>query len=378
METAPAAREKLLERALTDDAEIALEDKVLDSRPDLQSWINGRLNDEDYAVARTNRLRKESDGAWRFRLRVGKHGREHELELAARFAADGRITRVSTVSSKELSPRQSEQVIRWVRDNVLVALALLAGIAYVLVRIPLVIFYSKLGTTPDEVGLGTQDVVRQSVLILGAIAIACIVCLLVQTVITYLFLGETQVARRLIELEDERVGVVASTILAIGYTASLLSPVLSFAGTWALAFGLGLVIAPVICRFLPGARVAREAVYDRTRRIRIFSFPALAPAFGFSVVAALAAGLVITALVTAQDVREGGSVTFPLLVWTARPVEVIDGKLPQAVRSDNSCADLRYLGTGSQRVVLYDTRRGQVVSVPGGDVTLAFPKSCQD
>jgi hypothetical protein len=380
MEPDPELRAKLLGQTLASGADLEIDRHVFDSVPALSLSIDQQLHDSDYAAVGAGRPRKERSDGWTFRLRTGKRGRDREIKMSAAVDSEGKIERLSTLYSGELPPRTSEAVVRWMRDNVLVALALLAGVAYVLVRIPLVIFYSKLGTTPDEVGLGTEDVVRQSVLILGGIAAICILYMLATLVALYFFLGEVQVAHRARELEGRTIGSIAGAILIVGYlvfTACLLlaaTEVVSTVFLWGMS---AIVIALIVCRLLPGLRTSRGAVRERLRRVRAFSVAEFAPVVSLVVLVWLALLLPAFSAITAEQVQKGGSVSFPLLVWTARPVEAVDGKLPTDIRADDSCRFLRYLGASGQRVILYDTRLRRSVSVPNGDVTLTFPLSCR-
>lgn len=63
----------------------------------------------------------------------------------------------------------SEDLKKWLAANVVPALTLIGVTLYVLLRLPYAMYYGRLGTTPEDVGLGYVEMLAQSALGLGAV-----------------------------------------------------------------------------------------------------------------------------------------------------------------------------------------------------------------
>lgn len=87
----------------------------------------------------------------------------------------------------EASPteRQSRRLFGWLRADTAAALAVGGLGLYVILRLPYAVYYARLGTTPEEVGLSYVDILGKSTLgVLTGLALSLVVALVIGFIVT--------------------------------------------------------------------------------------------------------------------------------------------------------------------------------------------------
>jgi len=101
----------------------------------------------------------------------------------AQVDAKGLLKRISSFQTERVEKKGILQdLITWAKDNPIQALGLAGGILYILLRVPLSVFYAGLGVTPEDVGFSNVTILLQSFSV--SIAVLLIGTLIVLIVLT--------------------------------------------------------------------------------------------------------------------------------------------------------------------------------------------------
>jgi hypothetical protein len=83
-------------------------------------------------------------------------------------------------------PQPSRRFLGWIRHDTAASLAVGGLVLYVILRLPYSIYYAKLGTTPEEVGLSYADLLGKSTLgVLLALALGLLLWFAISYLITW-------------------------------------------------------------------------------------------------------------------------------------------------------------------------------------------------
>jgi hypothetical protein len=274
--------------------------------------------------------------------------------------------------------------------NPLAAAGVLGGAAYLALRIPTAIFYARLGTTPDDVGLGPQVLVPQSlvllVVILFAMAAGTVGVYLVsdsRTMLSFAVAGRFANDRRwLHSLGAAVIPVVVGSVVAVGGAEAAVAVVSDLPAwlSWLIALVLFVAatrISATAVLLIPGAASARRELYAQRRRRRDWWERRRAFLNGVLSIALTALVLLsVIAYAGGTSVVHGGDAQGKLFPWRAIPAEVDWKSTAAKARFTNRCGELRLLGSTSNQVVLYDTRLDRAFRVPLNDVSVSTAIDC--
>lgn len=294
-------------------------------------------------------------------------------------ASDGRI---EEIVAEPVRPSPARWLVELATEHPVVAGGLAVGILYALLRVPLMLFYGRFDTTPEEVGFGNVNLIRQSVFVLALIG----ALFLLYVGIGWLFgLPIRQVfalARRcelLDRARDQRalalVAAVPLIAMPLSGPAAMISVVLDGV-LWIIA----LVWLAVVTRFvvsMPRFREPRAAVEEASRRS---DHGLVARLLSRLLVGLMVLGLCVVvplwAWKDADRVRDGEVARGRLFPWRALPVHVTwNGKRP-AIEFGNDCRYLRYLGEANGHVVLFDSRADKTHRVTDSDINIRIDRKC--
>jgi hypothetical protein len=344
--------------------------------------------DPGHIVTITAAIRAQGDNVWT-QWQVEGTGRAPMVQaVTARVDQDGGLSDLDVTAAGE--PRQQppwRRATAAVAANPVAATGVVGGATYLTLRIPTDIFYARLGMTPDDVGLGPQVLVPQSLSLLGVI--------LVSGAVLYAA-AQSETARCLAVIkrfaEDGRwfrslsgivIVVVFGLFVIVGGAWTAASVIDRDAPEWisaVVAVLLFLVAAAISARLIllvPGARTTRRELRAQRRRRRDWRerrSGVLIGGLSLALTALLLLSLV--AYTEGTSVISGGDAQGNLLPWRAIPAE-IDWK-PTAAKADltNRCGELRLLGSAANQLVLYDTRLDRAFRVPIADVSVSTAIDC--
>lgn len=281
----------------------------------------------------------------------------------------------------------------WLSDLGALAITAIGLALYVAMRIPTAVFYMRLGTSPEEVGIGYTDILSRSTL-------GTLVCLVVGSVFVYSSLSYLSIA-----LVGTRTVAIARTLW--NHEGDITT--MDDAAFEARVVALRVVAAkhPVFFTRLAGdvdeycrrlrrrrelARLAnptdaevselaslqglRTTVPQTLRAMLALGSPSRRHVQRLIAVSAVVVLAALTTLATfeAEAVRDGDSPWLhevPLFSFDAQPVELVPLDDPQAGLAElTRRSELFLLGRNDSVVVLYDADSDDTLRVPTGDFYL--------
>ena len=359
--------------------------RVVSGREDLTQRIAAQQQDPQFWVV-VHEVTRSTDTEWG-RVRINRLTEAPmALAVVARLNSDGLITRLEATETAALHehPPIGVRVRGAVTTNPLPAIGLLGGALYVALRIPVGLFYNDLGVTPDEVGLGPEELVPQSLTLL----VVFIVAALLFGVLMLIIQPGVRAAQAVERLQRRGSSALAGRLVATIGTVTFIGAATGYiplANEWygifvgLLAGALAFALAGRVADTLPWARVeldqvrARErraaARWDRSKLVVIY-VAVFAPVL-------LLGAMPIWALSDADAVRGGNDAQGRLSPWRALPAQLSWHDASGAVRLTNDCRHLRLLGTSDGQLVLFDTRLDRVFRVPVARASAAVVRDCQ-
>lgn len=390
VEIEPTYREQLLVEALSEDA-VWHDAGDTYGRAAIGGKIGDELEDSCFFVSLSGRPAKLTE-QWHFSWRVISSNagddpqtvavrRQHVMATAT---SDGKLSEIVS-HAPTIAPESTwRRTAKRLSGNIIAMVAVAAGVAYALLRIPLSVFYNELGVTPEQVGFGTDQLVKQSAGMFALIIIGGLVLGFAFHAYLQPWLQGMMIAGRLAATGQRNrawaVGAIlcSPSLLFIGWvvlvTHAPFDQTLFLVTNVALLAALALI--PYAARAVPGAEAARVLIADRTRRSNTVNQGRWLMVAYFSALA-LFVGLPIAARESARTVRDGGTVTTSWLPWKARAAELRWSKAARPIKLHNDCAHLRYLGNTDKRVVVYDTGFQRAFSIPEAEaVVVTTEKKC--
>jgi hypothetical protein len=279
--------------------------------------------------------------------------------------------------------------------NPLAAVGVVGSATYLALRLPTQLFYARLGTTPDEVGLGPQVLVPQS---LGLLALILLGGALVYPIARSRTALSLKVVPRLWQDQRRLRAFCAGAIVVVVFLAVLWLGIEAVDALlrldsdlrvdeplpdWMLVMLLALVVwlaafvaprAGMVVR--GGAEARRELTAERRRRRdrweRRYTFLSGTLAVTFATLLLLT----VIALNSGGAVRDGGDAGGELFPWRAVPATVAWKETAARAELTNRCGELRMLGGANSQVVVFDTRRDQAFRIPLADATVSTMVDC--
>jgi hypothetical protein len=385
-------RWKAIERLWAEDGRLVVDGlTVASTRAELDEHIARERTDPAFYVSLKGQPQRSGKLEWG-RWEVRRVQAEPELKkLTVRQDGDGRVAEVeatpdtATAAGGAVSRRLREVAL----ENPLATAGLLGGALYLALRLPVGLFYGDLGVTPDEVGVGPEVLIPQSLALIAIFAV--LVGSVVGTILLLLpVMKAIVVAGRLRDLGDARAAArihreiyaaAAGGLLAGAVLAELTSPPLIVA--LVVLVGVPLVVTPLGAALAAGRgpaaaelRELQDRIYRRGRSFELYRelvvLAAMYAALGLLVV------LPLWSLLDAGAVRSGGTAGKRVLPWRALPVEL--RWKPDAARPpemSRSCRNLRLLGVGNGQAVVFDTRLDRVFRIPVADASIAVNRDCR-
>jgi hypothetical protein len=281
------------------------------------------------------------------------------------------------VATPEPAPRAG-LVATWVAYNPAQVLALFAVVTYAALRIPTTIFYSELGVSPDEVGLGDYTLIKASLLVVAGYALSGLIVGLLMNALASVT-GFPEAFFGALPADDHAHWRVKASLAVWGVTGSICAVALTLGGIGvtpfsisgevaAAAFGSSVIVSWLLLRkWRPTVwKVATSALTKdrRARRWRTASSYALLGAIPM-----LYLVLILAAVEQSNEVKHGGTVEYTALPWHADAASVT-WTTPGAAKLPG-CHVLRYLGSSSGRLVFFDASDHRVFRVPAADAVVA-------
>jgi hypothetical protein len=289
---------------------------------------------------------------------------------------------------------RAQRLIGLASDNPVAAAGLAGGALYLALRLPVGLFYSTLGVSADDVGVGPQVLVPQSLLLVVSFLAAVLAVAALMYMSTPVFF--TRLGADLLRADGDHrpwrainVITIAAVPLVLGLDIGGLAllhsvedflPFTHFVAVVLLAFLLTVLAmdgASILLRRrsreLDEAAAAGEWRYRRLRGARM-----LAAAVAIALIfygALLLGALPFWAKLDAGRVRSGGTAGGVLTPWRALPV-TIHWMKPDHVALVNNCVTLRLLGVGNAQIVLYDTKLDKLFRIPVADAEASVDRSC--
>jgi hypothetical protein len=391
-------------------------EKVIDARNESNPLICNRLIEEAFASGArfTNREGEEFVGREAIAELVSKEvlDPEHWVRLKGRIspAGDRYVFRWSVSSS--ISAPQNElcwltldddgkidtltvrhavdapvpvgrQVFEWSREHPAPALAAAAGVLYAVLRVAMALFYNQLGITPEEAGFTNDELLRQSVILLGALVVYGLILVAVNwlTAVPFGRLRAVNRRLRLAQREKDRRLLVALTVAPFILTfLAMMMLLLTAHRTLALIadvlFLLAFPLVPRVVLRLPAAEQVAPLAEESVRRSRNLRPQHAFASAGIAVLIVLLTSLPLAAHVAAEDVKDGGKATGRLLPWRALPATIKWTTKSVPVKLTNNCRYLRFLGESNEKVYLFDTSSERSLRVPSDDIIVSVATRC--
>jgi hypothetical protein len=257
--------------------------------------------------------------------------------------------------------------------NPLAALGLVGSATYASLRIPTGVFYARLGTTPDDVGLGPEVLLPQSLILL--------VLLTLSFGVTGRFIDDKRVWLAVVSAMLITVVWIA-TFRALAYVVVLLGPPPTDGALFAVALYM-CVVATIASAFapllLPSARLTsaelkaeRAGRKDRWQFRREVLVQRVILFIGVTFLVLTGAALLGSRYV----VNGGGGAQARLFPWRAVPAEVSWRSRARPSHFTNHCAALRFLGANNNQAVVYDTRSDRAFRIPFTQGAVATVPGC--
>jgi hypothetical protein len=386
-----SARRDLLENCWADEGTFdAPSFGKAGNRSELSGLVTKKFRDRAYWVEQKGKA-IGTDGRIEAKWEIKRSDHQPlKQKVTARINSSGRFTalRASNVPARD---SRFAKLTTWATQNPLALLPVALAALYVVLRIPVTLFYNDLGVTPEEVGQGDAVVLRNSlillvVLVAAAALVGPLYLLFLKPQFTF---GE--VTRRL-RRQNRRharfalgllvlppLGLYLGLLLVVSLTTSATALAIVF-----VSFGLGsaltYIFGPTLIMRLyrPAARV-REIAADRVRRSGEVSGNWIEAAAGGLIglaVVILLVVLPIEAMSAAGNVRQGDEAGGRFLPWRALParVDYLDAKIkPPFV---NDCKSLRYLGESNGRAIFFDSAMDAAFRVPSDEIIISLGGDC--
>jgi hypothetical protein len=373
IEPDPDWRARELSELLDEEVIVQSGDQTMVGRDEVSNWVSRQLQDWAYTRETIGRPGAVEDG-WTFRWRVGSSKGVREHSVFAEFLDGPPIRRLVSQPAGDGAPLGMWRRMReWAFQNPLPAGAVVAGVAYAFLRVPVGIFYGELGVTLEQVGFGTQELVRQGLLLLATLVAAAAAAPIVVWQLSRLVNWMTA-AKRL-----HTMGRLSAADVMRHLAPFVLAPILGVVAGMLVDVAFGFLIAfyTVLGLILgvpwPALQRSAAMVRDRDRRRRGEQQRALVFLFaGVLLYAVVFPPLVATW--QAEDVIDGGEVSSLLVPWQARHAELRWKHDAAVVGVHNSCEHLRYLGSADKRVVVYDSAADEAIIIPESEVSVAVMK----
>ena len=385
-------RNELLEECWSEDGRFIAPDTFGRSadRNGLSALVADKWRDREYWVVlegTPHRQGSEVEATWE--IKGSGPGFPNRQRVVA--TVDSKTDKLSHLTATPDPRRESplSKLVPWLLDNPLALLPVALAVLYVVLRVPVTIFYNELSVTPQEVGLGDGEILRNSLLLLVFLVAGSALYGLVNVLLTqsWATLGDaTERLRKRNRKKEARVALTPAVVAPLGvvFVSVLAWPPVSPRPAWVdigsgvLALLAGSAACFGVLRFYSPAAAERDAVEDQRRRS------------GVGKVATGVAGIVITAgaialflfvplraYEAAVTVREGGKANGRLLPWRAIPAQV--GRVDPEFEPEfeNSCETLRYLGESNGRSVLYDTAEDNAIRISSDQIVVTLDPDCE-
>lgn len=360
-----------------------LADVIADWQDDPRRWVELR------------RARGTGSREWG-RWKVGGPGlRATTYLLAARLDEDGRIEELDVRRAEDGARRLRQGISSVILSNPYAAAALFGTALYLALRLPAGLFYGRFGISPDEVGIGPEVLVPQSLMLMVAFLAAAALMVLVLTAsfpTIMLVVATDAFARRTGRQRVRRVVHGTLIIVALaGLAGSLqaanlilrhgtpvdpvLLPGIVFLAAL-LTVGVARIAGSVITWIVPEIAASMDDLRFVTGQRRAPEH--LLPAFALT---ALLYGVTLLVMLPffawsdAARVQDGGVASGRMAPWRALPV-TLRWKTPAHVRLTDDCRVLRLLGTGNGELMVYDTKLDKLFRVPIADASASVDRDC--
>jgi hypothetical protein len=293
------------------------------------------------------------------------------------FSVDGLLNKVVAFDSQEGGNRSiGERLYNWAMENPLPAAGVLGGALYLILRIPLSLFYGKLGITPEEAGFDNVTVLLQSALAIGTVFAGLIAFVLLWGPSWSSFRVASRLNAELQEPASKQQLVIAGVYGPI-FVVMIYTSVLTF--RWAI-FWLVVVFAiwpPIFLMLLYRGSKAPARRRQMKKLIRGLPVGVAANVLLLELILVLFVGPIV-AYTDANNVRNGSQYSDLFRPWKALPVEVswtTKEKKEHAPRLP-ACSDLRLLGSTDKQIVLLNWKSGEVYRFPPNDLVVSVKRRC--
>jgi hypothetical protein len=383
-------RTRLIEECLQPHAAMVEGSLTVRGREEIRAWFAQNHSDPEHSVTIIARVQKRDDRVWTRWQVEGLHEDAIVQTVSARVAPDGRLAHVVATPALQPTPVGPwRRLFDALAGNPVAAAGVLGGATYLALRIPTAVFYSRLGTTPDDVGLGPQVLVPQSLLLLATVISVVIGAWYVA------FRSKTTLSASAVAQvwNDERwlSGMAAFALGAVVWCGVWLGclwilsaisdsdlPLVAVLLVLAAVFSLASLLAGFVVLVIPAVRHARRALVA-TRRRRKDKWERNNTQLlggGLFAVGATLVVLLFMAIIGSDGVVNGGDARARFFPWKAVPAQVAWKPGAAEAKLTNRCAELRLLGIGNNEIVLFDTELDRTFRVPVADATVATSVGC--
>jgi hypothetical protein len=290
---------------------------------------------------------------------------------------------VTKLAARPVPPPTLGRLLDFVRAHPVPAAGLALGVLYAVLRIPLMLFYAEFDVTPEEVGFGNVNLIRQSVFVLALILGVFAVYVVAGWLWFIPFKRLTDIADRCHLLGRKRENNLLYLTAALPFATFLLGAMIIAAapllGMILLGFTLlWLSLAPRLIPHLPTLRDVGMATAEASRRSdHGLTARILTGLFACVVLLALLAYVPVGAALNARDVRDGGVASGKMFPWRAVPVRLSWEKTRRSPPPfANDCRTLRYLGEADSHIVVFDSRLDRTFRIPDAAVSAQIEPHC--
>jgi hypothetical protein len=388
-------RRELIQRCWGPAAALIEGGQIARGRTELEDRFERDNADPDFLVEIIAPVRtRDDDEVWTYWEISGVHRDPVVQAVTAQVERNtGLLSRVRVTPARHAQASPWRRALNVVAGNPLAAAGVIGTATYLAMRLPAHFFYGRLGTTPDEVGLGAEVMVPQSLPLLGVLLVGGALAYPAGQSQTWLGIRAVprlwQDGRKLPAVLAAVIGFAVFLAIVVGAAAvveSLASEatprepapdwlvvVVSLLVLWAATFAAPRAAGMIVRRAAKARRdltAERWRRRDRWERRSVFLGGALATALTIVLLLSIIASL------SGVNVRNGGEAGGELFPWRALPAKV--AWKPTAARAEltNRCGELRMLGSANGHFVLFDTRLDRAFRVPTGDASVATAVDC--